>query len=101
LCVSADSNFSSNGVIEYSVSLASGDLTFANAYGGIYHLGLWSIDMEKSLRNGNTPPFTFSRLNNPRKYKLFCRKTLSKNLCYSNNEAQRGDLTIKWRLHLL
>lgn len=101
LCLSADSNFSSNGVIEYSVSLASGDLTFANAYGGIYHIGLWIIDMEKSLRAGNTPPFTFSRINNPRKYKLFCRKTFSKNLCYSSRESQRSDLTIKWKLHFL
>jgi hypothetical protein len=101
LCMSADSNFSSNGVIEYSVSLASGDLTFANAYGGIYHLGLWTIDMEKSLQNGNTPPFAFTRINNPRKYKLFCRKGLSKNLCYTTDERFRDNLTIKWRLHFL
>jgi len=101
LCISANSNFSSNGVIEYSVSLASGDLAFANAYGGIYHLGLWTIDMEKSLQNGNTPPFSFTILDNPRKYKLFCRKGLSKNLCYSTDERFRNDLTIKWRLHFL
>lgn len=101
LCLSANSNFSSNGVVEYSVTLASGDLTFANAYGGIYHLGLWTIDMEKSLRNGNSPPFSFTVINNPRKYKLFCRKGLSKNLCYSTRESQRSDLTIKWKLHFL
>jgi hypothetical protein len=47
LCISANSNFSSNGIIEYSVSLASGDIGFANMYGGIYHLGLWTIDMQK------------------------------------------------------
>lgn len=101
LCLSAASNFSSNGVIEYSVSLASGDLAFANAYGGIYHLGLWTIDINKSLQNGNTPPYTFSVLNNPRKYKLFCRKGLSKNLCYTTDEKARNYLTIKWRLHFL
>jgi hypothetical protein len=101
LCLSADSNFSSNGVIEYSVSIASGDLVFANAYGGIYHLGLWTIDMEKSLQNGNTPPYSFNVLNNPRKYKLFCRKGLSKNLCYTTDEKFRNDLLIKWRLHFL
>jgi hypothetical protein len=101
LCISANSNFSSNGVIEYSVSLASGDLAFANAYGGIYHLGLWTIDINKSLQNGNTPPYSFNVLNNPRKYKLFCRKGLSKNLCYTTDEKFRNDLTIKWRLHFL
>ena len=79
-----------------------------NLYGGIYHLGLWTIDMNKSLRNGNTPPFAFSVLNNPRKYKLFARKGLSKNLCFINDNpggatgfTNHTDLTIKWRLHFI
>ena len=101
LCLSADSNFSSNGVVEYSVSLASGDVGFANVYGGIYHLGLWTIDMQRSLQNGNTPPFTFRQLNNPRKYKLFCRKGISKSLTHTDTEATSNDLLIKWRLKFL
>lgn len=104
LCMSANSNFSSNGIIEYSISLASGDIGFANMYGGIYHLGLWTIDMQKSLQNGNTPPFAFRQLNNPRKYKLFCRKGLSKNLGFiegSNADYLNRDLLIKWRLRFL
>jgi len=107
LCLSANSNFSSNGIVEYSVSLASGDVAFANAYGGIYHLGLWTIDMQKSLQAGNTPPFAFRQLNNPRKYKLFCRKGLTKNLGFiqdsggSGENNYRNDLTIRWRLRFL
>ena len=101
LCLSADSNFSSNGVVEYSVLLASGDLGYATMYGGIYHLGLWTIDMQRSLQNGNTPPFVFRQLSNPRKYKLFCRKGLSKSLTYTDNEFVLGDLLIKWRLKFL
>jgi len=101
LCLSADSNFSSNGIVEYSVLLASGDLGYATMYGGIYHLGLWTIDMQKCLQNGNTPPFAFRQLNNPRKYKLFCRKGLSKSLTYTDNEITLNDLLIKWRLKFL
>ncbi len=98
------------GIVEYSVMISADDLATANAYGGIYHLGLWTIDVQQSLLNGNTPPFAFSVLNNPRKYKLFARKGLSKNLCFitdkSTTAATGGnknykDLIIKWRLHFV
>jgi len=62
---------------------------------------MWTIDMNKTLMNGNTPPLSFSVLNNPRKYKLFCRKGVSKDLTYINNINNYQDLTIKWRIHFL
>ncbi len=96
------------GTVEYSVQLSKNDIITTNVYGGIYHLGLWTIDMQKSLLNGNTPPFAFSVLNNPRKYKLFARKGLSKNLGWIDQHStispalnEHSDLTIKWRLHFL
>ena len=90
--------------VEYSVALAAGDVGHANIYGGIYHLGLWTIDLKKSLQNGNAPPYGFSVLNNPRKYRLFCRKGFTKNLCYIEDGAGDGednytDLVIKWRIY--
>jgi hypothetical protein len=101
LTTSSNTDFSSNGIVEYSTTLSKDDLVFLHAYGGIYHLGLWSIDMKQSLLNGNAPPFGFSVLNNPRKYKLFCRKGLSKDLTFTNNLSGYDDLNIKWRLHFL
>lgn len=107
LCVSAAPTFATDGVLEYSISLAAQDLGFANIYGGIFHLGLWTIDMEQSLANGNTPPFAFSQLNNPRKYRMFARKGLSKNLCHIEDdgidagERNRTPLTIKWKIYFL
>jgi len=101
LTVSSNSNFASNGIVEYAVKLSKDDALFAHAYGGIYHLGMWTIDMNKTLMNGNTPPLSFSVLNNPRKYKLFCRKGVSKDLTYINNINNYQDLTIKWRIHFL
>jgi hypothetical protein len=94
--------------IEYSVELAGGDVATVNMFGGIYHLGLWCIDLEESLRAGNNPPFEFSVLDNPRKYKLFCRKGFSKNLCEINDGPggssddgfkNYSPLLIKWRLY--
>jgi hypothetical protein len=93
--------------ILYEVSLGPGDLQCANLYGGIYHIGLWTIDMEQSLLNGNTPPFEFDVLNNPRKYRLFCRKGFSIDLTrnedsgatpgFTNYNAS-NNLLIKWKI---
>lgn len=99
--VSSNSDFSSNGIVEYAVTLSKSDVLFAHAYGGIYHLGLWAIDMNASLMEGNTPPFVFSVLNNPRKYRLFCRKGTSVDLTKIDNVTVYEDLTIKWRLRFL
>ena len=107
LCLSAAPTFAEDGIVEYSVTLAAGDVQFANAYGGIFHLGLWTIDREASIRKGNTPPYSFSVLNNPREYRLFARKGITKSLSYiSDDGASAGntnysDLTIKWRIHFV
>lgn len=101
LCLSAPAEETNEGFpfVEYTVSIAAGDCAAVHAYGGLYHLGLWTIDMEQSLLNGNTPPFAFSVLNNPRKYRLFCRKGLTKDLTYITDVDEYEDLTIKWRIH--
>ncbi len=101
LCLSAPAEETNQGFsfIEYSTQLSKDDVHSLNAFGGVYHLGLWSIDMKQSLLSGNTPPFAFSILNNPRKYKLFCRKGLSKDLTYITDITQYQDLTIKWRIY--
>ena len=101
LTTSSNSNFATNGIVEYAVKLSKDDALFAHAYGGIYHLGMWTINMGESLRNRNTPPFSFSVLNNPRKYRLFCRKGLSKDLTFINDINEYEDITIKWRIHFL
>lgn len=49
-------------------------------FGGVYHLGLWYLDLKQMLKDGYYPPFSFNNLNNIRKYKLFAKKTFNKNL---------------------
>jgi hypothetical protein len=105
LHVSGGIDATNSGTVEYSMIVGSGDVGYSNLYGGIYNMGLWTIDMDESIKAGNTPPYSFGPLNNPRKYKLFATKHLTKNLGYiEDNGTNAGslnysDLTIKWRLH--
>ena len=107
LHVSGGVDATNSGTVEYSMLLGSGDVGYSNLYGGIYNMGLWTIDMDKTLKAGNTPPYSFGPLNNPRKYKLFSTKHLTKNLGFIEDSGTNAgslnytDLTIKWRLHFL
>ena len=107
LHVSGGIDATNSGTVEYSMLLGSGDVGYSNLYGGIYNMGLWTIDMRETLRAGNTPPYSFGPLDNPRKYRLFATKHLTKNLGYIRDRGgfagslNYSDLTIKWRLHFL
>jgi len=109
--VDDDLSWSSTGEILYMVGIGAGDLAMANLYGGIFNMGLWTIDINKTLQAGNTPPYSFDPLNNPRKYRLFSTKSLSKNLAYARTvQTSTGgtiypaldnykNLVIKWRIN--
>lgn len=104
MCIrGADST--NSGIVEYSMLLGSGDVGYSNLYGGIYNMGLWTIDTEASRLAGNSPPYSFGPLDNPRKYKLFATKHLTKNLGFIEDSGinpgclNYSDLTIKWRIH--
>ena len=116
LILSAASDFSSTGMIEYECTMASGDAVAAQLYGGIHNMGLWAMDVNAALRAGYTPPLSFDVINNQKRYKLFARKDLTKSLtAYQDTKGLTGSLTdhypatkpaaekvvIKWRLHFL
>lgn len=113
LSASVDSNmsWSSTGEVVHIVGIGADDLAMATLYGGIYNMGLWTIDVNKTLQAGNTPPYSFNPLNNPRKYRLFSTKSLTQNLAYART-VQTGttgtiypaldnykNLVIKWRIY--
>lgn len=129
LIVSADADFSAIGGSELSCicTISSGDLGLANMYGGIYKLGLWTLDLDKTLSDtdpkGNkkqipisssaTKPFSlnFGAGYNKLVYKLFAEKSLTKNLCAIKDATvgdddvagadQYSDLTIVWKLNFI
>jgi len=99
---------STTGEIAYKTVIGSGDLGTANLYGGIYNIGLWSMDLCAALENNN-PPFAFTHTSNSKKYKLFSKKSLLANLCKTSDGVDDNsttfpgydnyqDLTIVWRL---
>lgn len=109
LCVSAPGApvYQAPAYLEYSVTIGSGDVGYSNLYGGITKMAMWTIDVPESLKAGNTPPYVFRTLNNPRKYRMFCTKHFQQNICKVNDFGGRAgadqydDLLIKWRLHFL
>lgn len=106
---STANNISSLGEVIYTITIggtSGGDLSFANLYGGILSMGLWSIDLTKTLQAGNQPPYVFNVLTNPMQYKLFSKKVFNKNLCYILDSGNAGitrytNLTIRWRLYFV
>jgi hypothetical protein len=99
--LSALGNFASTGELVYGTRLAATDVAMLNINGGIYNIGLWTLDLQKSIQAGNSPPYSFSPLNNPRKYRLFCKKTFTKNLCESTDFQAPRALQIVWRIKFL
>ena len=77
-----DSNFSSTGRLQYGVVVSGGDLLFAGLFGGIYTLGLWTIDIKETIKNGISAPFPFNHLDNQIKYRLVARKTFTRDLTF-------------------
>jgi len=63
------------------------DLWGMNLYGGLHHIGLWSLDCKKSLETNTVPFFTaegkYVDTNGvtPREFRLFAKKTFTENLC--------------------
>lgn len=78
-------NFSSTGYVDIAWHLSGNDAASLLLYGGVYQLGLWCLDIRAMLKEGHKPPFNFNPLNNIRKYRLFAKKTFSRDLLYLND----------------
>lgn len=99
--------------VDVVLVIASGDAGALNLFGGVYHLGLWCLDIKEMLKQGYSPPFSFNPLNNIRKYKLFAKKTFNRDLIsYTNNSAFKSmfvdgvfsnnvGIIIKWKIRFV
>jgi len=108
LALSAEpSNVSSLGEVTYRFSLGLDDISLVNLFGGINILGLWCIDINKTLKNGSTPPFIFDSLQPKTEYKLFCKKVFNRNLTYTVDSISGAGLnshqtiTVIWRIYFI
>tara|TARA_R110000824_G_scaffold161134_8_gene336316 strand:+ start:1757 stop:3697 length:1941 start_codon:yes stop_codon:yes gene_type:complete len=124
--MSVASDFSSTGEVSYTCTISSGDLGLANMYGGVFKLGLWTIDLKNTMQgnighhhnNGKfstinktkypaQPPFNFRAGSNRLSYKLFCEKSFTLNLARVKDKGSapisgsvfgHSPLTIVWKL---
>ena len=118
LIVSSVADSSTTGEVIYMITCGSGDLGTANLYGGIYQIGLHTIDVNNTTGNKPTgvagvkqnyeAPFDFHPYNKPRReYRLFSKHNLTKNLCYIEDDGTAAgalnyqDLKIIWRIKFL
>lgn len=76
--------------VKVSLLLTSGDAGSLLLFGGLFHLGLWCLDIKQMLKDGYNPPFNFNALNNIRKYRLFAKKTFNKDLLDVENNTTGG-----------
>jgi len=68
------------------------DLIVLNAYGGIYNIGLWGIDLRKMLQKGQLPPYDVGA-SDEMEYRLLARKTFTSDLTYYNDDGADAGLT--------
>jgi len=104
LLLSYDTEWSNGGLqIRYVLGIEPEDLLVLNAYGGIYNIGLWRIDLRKMLDKGMLPPYDLSA-SDEIEYKLLARKSFSSDLTYyvddgsiAGIKALNSPLKIVWR----
>lgn len=65
--------------------LPSGDAGSLSLFGGVFHIGLWCLDIKEMLKAGYYPPYNFNSLNNTRKYRLFAKHTFNTDLLYNKD----------------
>ena len=85
----------------YKVSLGVNDIIAAQLYGGIYNIGLWTIDPARSA----VPSNQFDYLRNPLRYRLFSQKIFDTNLLANlpiNSTVQgakNSTLEVNWTIN--
>jgi hypothetical protein len=104
--VTTSGAFIGSPAVAHTFTLSAPDVSFLNLYGGIKTLGLWTIDLEETLKNGGTNPFSFVDSNGDSKriYKLFSKKTFVESLSDIIDKAAAAgfqnhvDLYITWKI---
>jgi len=89
--------------LKYRIRFNKNDLLCCAAYGGFTSMGLWGIDMKKTLKKAQ-PPFNWHPVYHPFVFRLFAKKVFSRNLAYLTERIRSGgtwtpdNLTITWKL---
>ena len=78
--------------IRYVLGIEPEDFIVLNAYGGVYNIGLWAIDLKKMLEKGMLPPYDLTA-SDALEYKLLARKSFTKDITYYQEDVDLAGLT--------
>ncbi len=103
---SANTDASTTGEVSYMTKMNGFDLNFLELYGGVYHIGLWALDLDETLQNSGIPPYSNVLATPTKRFKLFAKKTLTSSLTgkdrfgldNTTGTNPERDLYIIWRV---
>lgn len=92
--ITSGSGFPTNPTVILGVKLEAGDAVALCLFGGVKHIGVWSLDLKQMLKSGLNPPYTWNYLNNNRKYKLVAKVTFWDDILNNNDLGSTPGLTL-------
>ena len=105
LLVSALPDFSSTGKVTYSVRVGSSDVEMANCFGGIFDLGLYTLN-STATREKNGLDFSRSIdktawTGDDLEFRLFAQKSMNYDITHRNDFTSASPLYIYWTIDFL
>jgi len=88
--------------VKHVIGLRPQDFLCLNFFGGVYTIGLWGFDVEGMIKKGKYPPYTAYPVDggpDSAEYKLFARKTFTKDITFYDKIQNVILQTIIWRFN--
>ena len=90
--ISHDSDWGTGNLdVRAVIGISPEDLIVLNAYGGVYNIGLWGIDLKKMINKGMLPPYDLTA-SDDMEYKLLARKTFTRDITYYADDTPYAGL---------
>lgn len=100
--VSNATTASTTNYIEYQCVIKGADKSFSNFYGGLHNVGIWAIDIDKTVADNPdcSIPLQFEQLYNPLRYTLLAQRKVNSIIGYQPDKdmVSMSDFTVIWRL---
>ena len=105
LLVSSLPDFSSTGRVTYTVKINDADVEMANYFGGIFDLGLYTMNPKTTRANNNLDfsrsidkdPWTGDDID----FRLFAQKSMNYDITHGNGFNTKAPITINWTIDFL
>ena len=105
LYVNAEPDFSSTGKVTYSVGLSAVDRDMLNYFGGVFEIGLYTLDQQQTRidqgidfsRSIDVDPIDGDDLS----FRLFAQKSFNYDITHSDSFTNTDSLIINWTIDFL